>query len=314
MIPRPAMPPSGHGYGQGYGPAPVSDPRRPSSGSGSSVVMHHGGVAPGHGTTAPYPTAYPLAKPAVPVPGVGAAPGNLLEHLLSSLRGASAQPPHHAAVAAPGAESSTASTATLATTSSSIGTPSEPPSIGYRHADLSAVEYGVVDPFLTDVSLATLGQQDRSPSLNLHYRQPHRCAQCALRFPSPQELREHQGVHAKEAAEAKSRMFKSRPWYPAVAQWEVRSAHATPLAHTPVQGSSSSSGGGGPHEDDAASQSGSESDSEHIVPAHLPNATCEVCMEPFARRWDDASEGWVYVGAVDIGGALYHTSCAQSMN
>jgi hypothetical protein len=72
-------------------------------------------------------------------------------------------------------------------------------------------------------------------------------------------------------------------------------------------------GGAGLH-DDARSVGSSDSDSEHVVPAYDPAATCAVCGEGFNRRWDEDAETWVLKGAVMLAEDVYHTACASSLD
>ena len=57
------------------------------------------------------------------------------------------------------------------------------------------------------------------------------------------------------------------------------------------------------------------------VPAQTPDVPCSICGEPFRKRYDEASEMWVYTGAsysadgVEGGGSpvLQHVSCATAL-
>jgi hypothetical protein len=79
-------------------------------------------------------------------------------------------------------------------------------------------------------------------------------------------------------------------------------------------GAADGDGGGAGSHDDARSVGSSDSDSEHVVPAYDPAATCAVCGEGFNRRWDEDAETWVLKGAVMLAEDVYHTACASSLD
>jgi hypothetical protein len=176
------------------------------------------------------------------------------------------------------------------------------PGIGYNTTWQPVA--GSLDPNITDVSMSLLSRRDMTPISILYGLQPLRCSECTMRFQSAAELQQHQDIHRTEVAKRSSLVLQHRNWYIAEDSW-VHPANTAEASVAQDDGM------------DGASETGastSDSDTEHVVVVRIPNATCAACGEPFKRVWDDDRQQYVYTGAVQVRGQLFHTACATSLD
>lgn len=153
------------------------------------------------------------------------------------------------------------------------------------------------------------------------------CTACAFVARTAGELSAHEALRGHSSSDVSSGL-RSRPYFRPADEWVVSLAPAAAAAAADEQARASAARGvssesvrgraalpfrDATDDDDARSQHSSDSDSAHVVPVpdDAQDVTCAVCGEPFHKAYDDASEAWVYRGAVIINGEYYHAACAS---
>lgn len=146
--------------------------------------------------------------------------------------------------------------------------------------------------------------------------QPFVCGQCGARFPEEGALGAHREEHAAEAA--RTRGVSSRTWYAAADDWVAGArglaSHATAKTFFELQ-EEAEAAAAAERDADGRSVGSADSDSDALtVPAPTPDVPCSICGDPFHKRYNEASETWVYTGAAaDEAGGLHHVACARAL-